>query len=604
MMKNRLLMAAAVGAILAATGAARAENADVAALKEQAAALKKQNQELEQRLSKLEQQPASRPAATSFMAADLPVLKDLPAQCAPLTLEGPLTFCGITVFGNFDAGLNYSTSGLPINGKYYNGPELVNRYARSAVFGFLPNGISSTGVGIKGSVEILPGWSGVFMASTYLNPQSGQLQNGPGSMVDNQGLNRNAYSNWGDGSRGGQAFNDQLYVGLASKEFGQLTFGRHRSLANDLVSAYDPTGGAAAFSAIGYSGTYVSGLGTTANSRWDDSFKYKVEVPVQGIGAVRLGAIYKFADGNGGSNVGNAGTPCTGTNLPVTGCAKPTITGIQNYATKNDAGQIGLGVSYAGLDVDGVLGYFHQAIANTPLSAAQLGGISTFTSNTFLGNVAQGTTSYGNANSGTMNSTATDNTGGAIAAKYTWNQFKFYAGWAHAILHNPANNVGIGAQNDQGGYVISSVTNGSLPHAKLLDTVWVGAKYSYNPKTEFTVAYFHVNQNSYGFAANTTGVSNTASTSLATCSLPGYLANGGTIATYGGVKTVYAAQSSPRSSSCSGTLDSVSGFVDYHFNKRFDVYAGIMYSVVGGGLASGFYNVNNFSPSAGVRYTF
>jgi hypothetical protein len=47
-MKNRLLMAAAIGAILVATGAARAENADVTALKEQAAALKKQNEALGQ----------------------------------------------------------------------------------------------------------------------------------------------------------------------------------------------------------------------------------------------------------------------------------------------------------------------------------------------------------------------------------------------------------------------------------------------------------------------------------------------------------------------------------------------------------------------------
>ena len=30
--------------------------------------------------------------------------------------------------------------------------------------------------------------------------------------------------------------------------------------------------------------------------------------------------------------------------------------------------------------------------------------------------------------------------------------------------------------------------------------------------------------------------------------------------------------------SCAGTLDEVSFYVDYHFTKRFDVYAGIAYS--------------------------
>ena len=163
-------------------------------------------------------------------------------------------------------------------------------------------------LGIKGSVEILPGLSGVFMASTNINPQSGQLANAAGSIIDNNGLNRNNYSNLGDGSRGGQAFNDQLYVGLASKEFGQLTFGRHRSLTTDLVGAYDPTGGASNYGLIGYSGTYVAGLGNTENGRWDDSFKYRVEFPVFANGlSTRFGAMYKFADGNGGSNIGNVG---------------------------------------------------------------------------------------------------------------------------------------------------------------------------------------------------------------------------------------------------------------------------------------------------------
>jgi hypothetical protein len=366
-MKNKFMAAAAVVAIMTATSVAHAQTADVAALKQEAAALKKQNEALEKRLNKLEKQqaaqPTAQPAPTSFMADGLPNFKG-PLPCALPSLDGPLTFCGITLFGNFDAGVGYASSGLPLNGKYYNGQELVNRYASHSTFGVIPNGISSTAVGVKGSVEVLPGWSGVFMASTYLNPQSGQLQNGPGSMVDNQGLNRNNYSNWGDGSRGGQAFNDQLYVGVASKEFGQLTFGRHRSFANDLVAGYDPTGGAAAFSAIGYSGTYVSGLGTTANARWDDSFKYRIE-----YGPVHVGAMYKFADGNGGSNIGNVGLTQTGT-----------LKGTQYYSTQNDAAQFNLGGSYSGLDVDGVLGYFHQAIANTPLSATQLGGTSPATS--------------------------------------------------------------------------------------------------------------------------------------------------------------------------------------------------------------------------------
>jgi len=51
---------------------------------------------------------------------------------------------------------------------------------------------------------------------------------------------------------------------------------------------------------MGYSGTYVSGQAYTDNGRWDDSLKYKVS-----YGPARFAAMYKFRDGNGGSN--NAG---------------------------------------------------------------------------------------------------------------------------------------------------------------------------------------------------------------------------------------------------------------------------------------------------------
>jgi predicted porin len=591
-MKNQFMAAAAVAAIMTATGAAHAQTADVTTLKQEAAALKKQNEALEKRLNKLEKQQAAQAQVPVAGAAAPDFLAQAAAAPASLlTGEGPLTWKGITIFGTIDAGLGWASSGLPINGKYYQGAEVVNKYAHSSYFGIVPNGLSNSTIGIKGSEELIAGWSGVFNASTYFNPQSGQLQNAPGSIVDQQGLNRNNYSNFGDGSRGGQAFNDQLYVGVSNKTFGQLTFGRHTPFANDLIAAYDPAK-SNAFSIYSNSGTYVGGLGNSANARWDDSFKYRVE-----YGPVRFGAIYKFADGNSGSNVGLGGAVTTNT--------LPGLT-TQNFSAQNDAGQIALGGSYAGLDVDGVLGYFHQAISSsTPLSAAQLGGTSTFTSNQFtVANGNQVTTSTGNANSGTLSSTASDITGGAVAAKYTWNEFKFYAGWAHEIYHNPANNVGIGAQANQGGYIISSINNGSYPNAKILDNFWVGAKYAYDAKTDFTVAYYHTWQNGYGWGVNTPGVSNTASTSLATCSLPAYLTQATTIVTFGGAKTAFGAQTAPRSSTCSGALNGVSGYVDYHFTPRFDIYGGILYSVVTGGLASNYYNPNNWAPTAGVRYSF
>ncbi len=610
-MKSKFMAAAAVVAILTASGVAQAETNDIAALKAQSAALKKQNAALEARLNKLEKQQtaqqqvqqkqaaqiAAAPAATSFMAADLGSIKG-PLPCALPSPDGPLTLCGITFFGTLDVGLGYDSFGLPNNGKAYLADNLVSKYATHSYFGVAQNGLSVSTLGVKGSQEILPGWSGVFWASTNINPQSGQLSDAPGTLTSNNGLNRNNYSNSFDGSRGGQAFNDQLFAGVASPTYGQLTFGRHVALSGDVIGAYDPAK-SNAFSLIGYSGSYGAGLGFTENVRWDDSFKYRVE-----YGPLHAGAMYKFADGNSGSNIGNAGAPCTGANLPVTGCAKPSFSGTRNFEAANDAGQLNLGGSYAGFDVDGVLGYFHQATSVSTLSSSQLGGLSTFTSNDFVHNTALSTISSGNANANTLSGTAADTTGGMLAAKYTWNQFKFFAGWSHLIFHDPENNVGVGAQNDQGGYVLSQVNNAAYPHARLLDTEWVGARYAYDPQTEFAVAYYHAGQNSYGWAANTPGVSNTGSASLATCGLAAYLPNATTLVTAGGVKTAFAAQSSPRSGACSGTLQAASGFVDYHFTKRFDIYAGVMYSVLTGGLQSGAFNASNWAPTVGVRYTF
>ena len=591
-MKNKFMAAAAVVAILTATGAAHAQSADVSALKQEAAALKKQNEALEARLNKLEKQQTAQQQVQQKQAAQLaaaPAPESFLGQVTKgpldvITDEGPLTWKGITVFGTVDAGLGYATHGLPTNGKFYLGDNLVNKYARTSYFGVSPSNMSVSVVGIKGSVELLPGLSGVFWASTNFNPQSGQLSNAPGSLVDNNGLNRNNYSNGNDGSRGGQAFNDQLYVGLASPTYGQLTFGRHVALSGDLIGAYDPAK-SNAFSPINYSGSYGAGLGYTEDVRWDDSFKYRVE-----YGPVHFGAMYKFADGNSGSNMGSAGDVCTGTNLPVAGvgCTKSTLVGTQYYATHNDAAQFALGGKYEAFEMDGVLGYYHQATSVGTLSGLQNSGLSNFTSNTFVNNAALATNSYGNANANTLAATIADTTGGALGAKYTWNQFKFFAGWSHLIFHNPSNMVGIGGQTDQGGYVLSSVNNGAFPHARLLDTEWVGFRYAYDPKTEIAVAYYHSGQNGYGTTAN-----------LATCGLPAYTANGGT---FYGVK--YAAQAAPRSGACSGNLNAASTYIDYHFTKRFDVYGGVMYSVVDGGLQSGFAAASNWAPTVGARFTF
>jgi predicted porin len=77
------------------------------------------------------------------------------------------------------------------------------------------------------------------------------------------------------------------------------------------------------------------------------------------------------------------------------------------------------------------------------------------------------------------------------------------------------------------------------------------------------------------------------------------------------------------SAMCSGTLDAVSLVADYVFTKHLDVYAGVMYSQMQGGLANGAVQTSvlnpvtgavigpngkstasNIDPTFGVRYSF
>src|SRR6266478_3869965 len=55
---------------------------------------------------------------------------------------------------------------------------------------------------------------------------------------------------------------------------------------------------------------------------------------------------------------------------------------------------------------------------------------------------------------------------------------------------------------------------------------------------------------------------------------------------------------------CSGQLDAVSFVADYKFAKRFDAYAGIMWSQVSNGLSNGFLQPYSVDPTVGMRFQF
>ena len=430
----------------------------------------------------------------------------------------------------------------------------MNRNGYQHRFLIAPNNLQQTGLGIRGKEEFLPGWSVVFNASTGINPQSGLLANASETDIINNGLPRASYSIAIDGARAGQPFNDEYYAGVSSEHIGTLTFGRQRSLGTDAMLLYDPAGGSYAFSYIGYNGTMAGG-GDTEDSRWDDALKYRLT-----YGPVHFGAMYKFADGSAG-------------------CYSASSTWTAATCTAEEAHN-----NAYGFDLGGKA---RQVLRRPRLPALQpgdqriepLAGASESdrqpyqsTTDSINTNPITGANLIGTTN--TVYGIVTDNNAMMAAAKYSSDPFKFFAGYEYIWQNNPENPLGVGA-SDQGGYFMSGVEDNNLDSEKLVQIWWTGAKYTYRSKTDFTFAWYQQRQNDFR--------------SPPTCSVAA------------GFR-----------SSCAGTLNEGSLYLDHHFTKRFDSFAGVAYSCVSGGLAIAIphgpgvpYNSdNNFAPTVGSRFTF
>src|SRR5271155_1559940 len=222
-------------------------------------------------------------------AADLPTKKTPPAP--PQTscyasfydwlnssaADCPLTYMGVTVYGAVDLGGGYETHASPFNKDYTNGVlELVSKNSNIGRWQTVPNGLSQSNVGLKIKEQIVPNWFLVGDADFGFDPYSFRPANGPASLVDNNSYTskeQNLVSTNADSSRVGQWDNARAYIGVNNTTFGTLTFGRQYTLANDLTSAYDPFGGAYAFSLIGTSGSVLQGTGDTETARYNESFK-------------------------------------------------------------------------------------------------------------------------------------------------------------------------------------------------------------------------------------------------------------------------------------------------------------------------------------------
>jgi predicted porin len=215
-----------------------------------------------------------------------------------------------------------------------------------------------------------------------------------------------------------------------------------------------------------------------------------------------------------------------------------------------------IGADYAGLSVDAIFSHVEDAITSAPLP---------------VGTVLPATLT--NPGNGFVAGTVSDNSSVMLLAKYAIGPVKILGGYEYMQFANPKNAL-LAGNSIVGGYTLGTVNNSNFATDKVLQVFWGGVRYAVRPDLDLSVAYYHEEQNSFeSFSA-------------------------------AGARVNAAHCSNNSLAQCSGQLDAVSFVADYRFAKRFDAYAGIMWSQVSNGLSNGFLQRSSIDPTVGLRFQF
>jgi predicted porin len=202
-----------------------------------------------------------------------------------------------TRYGTIDVGYAYQDHGVPAGGSF---PQVLEyniwnaKNASKTISTPAAEVLSRTNIGLTIAEDIGAGWQAVGKAATDYSPLSGELANGPASLLRNFGASLANQTANGDSNRAGQAFNGEVFAGVSNSSYGTLTVGRQRSFQYEAFDEYDPQGLSYAFGIIGYSASF-SGSGDTEAARWNNSVKYTYQ-----YGPLHAGAMYS----NGGPDTG------------------------------------------------------------------------------------------------------------------------------------------------------------------------------------------------------------------------------------------------------------------------------------------------------------
>ena len=224
-----------------------------------------------------------------------------------------------------------------------------------------------------------------------------------------------------------------------------------------------------------------------------------------------------------------------------------------NNATgsQNTAYQGVIGAQYGGASIDAFYSHVNDAISASTLTTAQVATLP----------------ALGYSPDNSVAATVSNNTAYSLMGLYSLAQLKFYAGYEYIKFANPTRPLPVGFV-DIGGYILAVVNNTAYTEEKNIQMWWTGVRYSVLPDLDLVAAYYGSHQGAY------------ATGTLTGCE-------------------------SKASAACRGSLQAFSAQADYHFSRRFDGYAGVMYSGVQNGLANGYtFQTTNLDPTIGVRFKF
>jgi predicted porin len=354
-----------------------------------------------------------------------------------------LSAYGVRIYGTIDIGFGYQTNGAPLDKFFPTGASyFIQKMNRQAMWGWAPNGLSQSNIGIQITEPLVYGWKFIGQLDAGFDPVTGQFANGPGSLTDQFGKPLNQQTTNADSGRNGAFYNGQGFAGFSHDTWGTLTVGRQNSLTLDGVNAYDPMGGAYAFSPIGFSGK-VPGGGNTEDTRYETSVKYRVN-----YGDFRFGAIAEF----GGIEAGN---------------------GAEQAFEASVGADFHVGPGVFSFDVIG--GYMKDAV--------NLGLNSTNTA---------------------LSVTLSDNTNVMVLAKYTVDKLKLYAGYEWVKYDSPSDLAATfaGTVMDGANTGFNPVTIFANQAPQIFQVFWGGARYSITDSLDIAAAYYRYNQDQASVGAS------------------------------------------------------------------------------------------------------